>query len=158
MRADHQRQPGEGGERRGEAGDAEPLDAERSGGEPGEQRIGEISEDRERNLHHLDCLEQEEDVAGEEDANEQREIARRRGQRHRPGAADPGAELGVEREPQHQERQADQAAEQRHGEHVGVRMQRHLGGDVGEAERDGGDEDGRDGGEADRPGGMGGRW
>src|SRR6516162_4849121 len=73
MRADHQRQAEERGDCRGGAAPRDAFEAARRRRQPGEQRIHEIGQDRDRHLDGLDRLEHEKDVAGEQNAEAKRD-------------------------------------------------------------------------------------
>ena len=75
MRADDQRKARRRPRARRARRRARAAHAGQRGGEPGQQRIGEVGQDRDRHLHRLDRLEQEEDVAGEQHADDEREVA-----------------------------------------------------------------------------------
>src|SRR6266446_4352063 len=68
MRADHQREADKSGDRGRGAAPGDYLEPARRGREPGEQRIDEIGQDRDRHLDRLERLEQEKHVAGKKHA------------------------------------------------------------------------------------------
>jgi hypothetical protein len=65
MRADHDRQPAKRRDRAGGVLPAQSLEAGCRGDQPGQQRIGEISQDRGGHVDRLDRLEQTKDESRE---------------------------------------------------------------------------------------------
>src|ERR1700682_673009 len=135
MGADHDGEPAERRERAGHALPAQPLEAGRRGGEPGQQRIGKISEHRGRHVIEFDRLEQAIDENREQHADAERY----------PAHARVDGWLRTESQPSRHERDADHAAKRQHGQHVAMRRGDDFDEHVGDAKDDCGGNSGRRG-------------
>src|SRR6266481_6096133 len=128
MRADHQREADKSGDRGRGAAPGDYLEPARRGREPGEQRIDEIGQDRDRHLDRLERLEQEKHVAGKKHAEAERDPF---------GARSKGAGRRNEAQPRKQHGQPEYGAHDRDGERIGAGIERDLAQHVRAGERGG---------------------
>ena len=127
MRADHQHEAEKRGDRRERAPPRDLLQPGRGRGQSGQQRIDEIGEDRDRDRNGLERLEQEEDIAGEQDAEAERN----------PSCARREVGTRIEPQPGIQDRKAEHAADGRERQHIGAGIEHDLGQNVRAGERGG---------------------
>ena len=127
MRADHDREAAEGGERASHALPAQSLQTGGGGGKPGQQRISEIGENGGRHVIQLDRLEQAIDQNREQHADAERY----------PAPARINRRLRTEPQPSRHEHDADHAAKRQHGQDVDAGGDYDFHQHVGDAKDDG---------------------
>jgi hypothetical protein len=122
---DDQAEAQKGDDGGGGAAPAQPVDAGQRAEQPGQQRIDEIGEDRDRHRNQLDRLEHAEQVDGEQHAEAERNPFQARRQLGTRGA---------QPQPDEDEAEADHAAEGEQRQHVAAGLEHVFAGHVRDTE------------------------